>query len=101
MSNISGESNLKNMTESKATDLFLKTSLGEIAQELKINTEMACQLVSEDPAHAVESFSNRFGIQPLLIHAIIAIVKNDLPKTMEIVEKLSQMKGVDMDPEVA
>ena len=78
---LSGDTALTNMTEVKATDLFLKTPLGAVAEELGINPTLVAQLVGSDPTEAIESFSSRLGYHPKVIHGIIAVIKRDLPKT--------------------
>lgn len=64
---ITGEVALASMTELKATDLFLKTPLGAVADDLGINPTLATQLVSDDPTEAIDVFSSRFGYHPLVI----------------------------------
>ena len=89
------------MTELKATDLFLKTPLGAVAENLGINPTLATQLVGSDPSEAVDIFSSRFGLNPLVIHGIISVIKRDLPKTLNTIGELAQVHGVDLNPKLA
>lgn len=72
------DKHLDNMTERKATDLFLKTPIGPLAEGLGVNPNQATALVSKEPDEVIENFSSKYGLHPLVIHAIIAVLKKDL-----------------------
>ena len=75
---ITSEGHLENLTEQKAVEIFLKTPLGDVAKKLQMYPSLAAALVSSDPNDSIEIVSNKHGFHPLVIHAIIAIIKKDL-----------------------
>ena len=62
------DKHLDNMTERKATDLFLKTPIGPLAEGLGVNPNQATALVSKEPDEVIENF-------PYKIDSILATVK--------------------------
>ncbi|CAG9313576.1 unnamed protein product [Blepharisma stoltei] len=86
--------------ENKTLQVFAKTSLGDVAENLEIDHKLAAALAHGDD-EAIPILAQKFGANPLIIAAILAVVFKDNEKLMRVVEDLAQVPAINIPPDLA
>ena len=86
--------------ENRALELFSKTPLGSIAESIGVDHKLASALAQGEEA-ALAALAEKFGVHPLIVDGVLAAIKKDQHKLIDIVGKLAQVPGVDIPPEIA
>ena len=86
--------------ENRILDLFARTPLGEIAEKIGIDHKLAAALTQGEDA-ALGAIAEKFGVHHLIVEAVIATIKGDNQKLIEIVGQISEIPGVGIKPELA
>ena len=74
-----------------------KTTLGSFFGQLEIDPEMITAIANGD-SNAIDLISYSFGLDPIIVEALLAAVTRELPALKEAIPKLAELPGIDLDP---
>ncbi|CAG9334001.1 unnamed protein product [Blepharisma stoltei] len=86
--------------ENRTLQVFSKTPLGGIAKSLDINHKLATALAQGDES-AIKEIAIEFGIHPLIMAAIVAVIQKDNNKLLGITEQLAAIPAINISPDIA
>ena len=81
-------------------DAINKTPLGAVMGDLGIDPQLVAAIANGDPI-AIQMLAEKFGIDPLIVEALMAAVKKDIEALSLIIPKLATIPGIDLNPELA